>query len=272
MTSREITQPTLNNYMKLFKTTQKNPLKNSSKCINSDPIVIGASVLAMKYNGGVLIMADTAASYGSLARYTDVQRIEKVNAKTIVGFSGELSDWQYLQTQTLAEIEEDDFIHNDGITRSPSEIHSLLTRVLHYYRNKANPLYNSLVTAGVEDNGQMFLGFVDLYGTNFVDSFVATGFGQHMALPLLRKGYRADLTYDECKAILEDAMRVLVYRHCRTINKFQMADIKQDASITISEPYELSTQWSYQRFVKPTFQEPPVQTAPANTTTTTSAQ
>jgi len=222
---------------------------------SSDPVVVGASVLAMKYKGGVLIMADTAASYGSLARYTDIQRIEKVNAKTLVAFSGELSDWQYIQTQTLSDLAVDDVVSNDGISRTPSEIHSLLTRVLHHYRNKANPLYNSLITAGSEDNGDMFLGLVDLYGTNYVDNYIATGFGLHIAMPLLRKAYRPDLTYDECKNILEDAMRVLVYRHCRTINKFQIANITPTEH-TISEPYELTTQWSYQRFVKPTYQEP----------------
>lgn len=222
----------------------------------SSPVVLGASVLAMKYQGGVLVIADTAASYGGLARYTDLQRIEQINDKTMVAFSGELSDWQYLHAQTLEELAANDIVLNDGIQRTPSEIQSLLTRVLHHFRNKANPLYNSLVTVGIEDNGSTFLGLVDLYGTSYVDNFVATGFGAAMALPLLRKAYRDDLTLEQCKDVLEDAMRVLVYRHCRTINKFQLANINADGTSTVSKPYELSTQWSYKRFVKPTFQEP----------------
>lgn len=210
----------------------------------------------MKYADGVVVMADTAASYGSLARYTDLKRIEQINSKTTIAFSGELSDWQFLHSQTLTDIADDDVVYNDGIQRAPSEIHSLLARVMHNYRNKANPLYNSIVTAGIEDNGKTFLGTVDLYGTNFVDNFIATGFGAHVALPLLRKAYRPDLTFDECKNALEDAMRVLVYRHCRTINKFQLANISTDGTQSITEPYELSTQWSYKRYVRPTYQEP----------------
>ena len=52
------------------------------------PIVTGSSVLAVKYDKGVMIAADTLASYGSLARYKDVRRIIKVGDRTIMGASG----------------------------------------------------------------------------------------------------------------------------------------------------------------------------------------
>lgn len=54
----------------------------------TDPIVTGASVLAIRYQGGVAIAADTLASYGSLARYRDVRRIKAVGSYSIVGASG----------------------------------------------------------------------------------------------------------------------------------------------------------------------------------------
>lgn len=213
-------------------------------------------------------MADTGASYGSLARYTDIDRIVSVNDNTLLSFSGELSDWQYLHGEIIKNLVDEDIISNDGIERSPREIHAYLTRVLHHYRNKANPLYNQLVVSGVQnkensDEKELYLGYVDLYGTSFTDNYVATGFGLHMALPLLRQHYRDDLTYDEAKTILENAMRVLVYRHCRTINKFTIANITYDQTTqqvqqNISQPYELPTQWSYSRFVKPTHQELPL--------------
>lgn len=64
-----------------------------------------------------------------------------------------------------------------------------------------------------------FLGYVDLYGTSFTSNVAATGFGMHLAIPLLRKRWREDLTADEAKAILEDCQRVLYYRDGRTLNK-----------------------------------------------------
>ena len=42
------------------------------------PITTGTSCFAMKFEGGVIMAADTLGSYGSLARFTDLQRIMKV--------------------------------------------------------------------------------------------------------------------------------------------------------------------------------------------------
>ena len=42
-----------------------------------------------------------AGAYGSTKRYKSVERIFKVNAKCIVGASGEISDFQQLQTKLM---------------------------------------------------------------------------------------------------------------------------------------------------------------------------
>jgi len=63
----------------------------------TQPIVTGASVLAITYKDGVMMISDTLASYGSMARYKSVQRIAKVNDGAIVGASGEFSDFQYIK-------------------------------------------------------------------------------------------------------------------------------------------------------------------------------
>ena len=62
-----------------------------------DPIVTGTSILGIKYDGGVLLAADTLGSYGSLARFRSLERLKAVGSTTIVGASGEYSDFQYIQ-------------------------------------------------------------------------------------------------------------------------------------------------------------------------------
>jgi 20S proteasome subunit beta 7 len=220
----------------------------------SEPVVVGASVLAITYKDGIMIMADTGASYGSLARFTNIPRINKINSKVMLAYGGELSDYQYLE-RLLEEVVTEDYIEADGIVKGPEQIHSFVCRVMHNYRSKGNPLYNQIVTAGFSRDDKPYLAYCDLYGTNFTDNIVVTGFGMHMALPLLRKSWRPDMTKDEAKQILEDAMRVLVYRHCRTINKFTIATVEAGDVMEISEPYTLDTQWSYKRFVNPRAQE-----------------
>jgi 20S proteasome subunit beta 7 len=48
----------------------------------------------VQYDGGVMIATDTLASYGSLARFKDVQRLKAVGEHTVIGAGGEMSDFQ----------------------------------------------------------------------------------------------------------------------------------------------------------------------------------
>lgn len=210
------------------------------------PIVTGTSVLAMKYNGGVIMAADTLGAYGSLLKFTDVRRLHQVNQTTLLGAGGDISDYQYIQN-LLRDVTIEDESHDDGHRLSAPEIHSFLSRVLYNRRSKFDPLWNSLVVAGFE-NGKSFLGFVDLVGTAFEDNYVVTGMGAHMALPMLRRAHRPDMTYEEAEALFKDCLRVLFYRDCRSINRVQIARV--DASgVSIGEPIQLATDWSIAREV-----------------------
>ena len=66
------------------------------------------------------------------------------------------------------------------------------------------------------------MAYVDLLGTTYSASALATGYGAYIALPLLRKqveGREKTLTEDEAREILTDCMRVLFYRDARSLNK-----------------------------------------------------
>jgi len=209
------------------------------------PIVTGTSVLAIKYKGGIMMAADTLASYGSLARFKSVQRLHAVGQTTILGASGDMSDFQYLQG-LLDELVTEEFTAGDGNELAPHEVHEYLARIMYARRSKMNPLWNALLVGGVRD-GKSFLGYVDLLGTTYQASTLATGYGAHIALPLLRQAVetREDtLTEEEARKIITESMRVLFYRDARSLNKFQIAKVTE-AGVDISEPIVLDTHWSF---------------------------
>merc|ERR1712080_583679 len=107
-----------------------------------------------------------------------------------------------------------------------------LSRVMYWRRCRFNPLWNDIVVAGHEE-GKNYLGLVDMYGTIYEENLIGTGFGSYIAVPIMRK-----------------AMTVVYYRHCRTINKFQIATITANG-VDIGNPFELETKWDYERFVTP---------------------
>jgi len=69
-----------------------------------------------------------------------------------------------------------------------------------------------------------FLGAIDLKGTPFQSASIATGFGSHLAQPILRKelesrGGEDNITQEQAVEILKKCMKVLWYRDARSMNK-----------------------------------------------------
>jgi len=208
------------------------------------PIVTGTSVIALKYKDGIMIAADNLASYGALARFRNVQRLAPVGTHTIVGASGDMSDFQYL-THNLESIMIKEHYADDGHILSTPNIYEYLFRLMYGRRTKMNPLWMSLVVGGVT-KGEKFLGCIDLKGTTYQSSTIATGFGAYIAQPIMRKaveGKEDTLTEEEAIKIINDCLRVLFYRDARSQNKVQRAKVT-DAGLEITDQYLLDTDWS----------------------------
>lgn len=213
----------------------------------SQPIVTGTTVIGLKYKGGVMLAADTLASYGSMARYKNVQRLSSVGENTLIGGSGEMSDFQSI-VETLQKMHQEDINQDDGYKKTPSEYYNYLRSFLYQRRNKGNPMWNQILVGGFL-NGESFLGYVDLIGTAYEENFIATGFGAYLAIPLIRDRWHADMDEGEARGLIEDCLRVLYYRDCKASNRIQIAKASSDGTL-ISEPYELSTEWETANYDK----------------------
>ncbi|PAA51247.1 hypothetical protein BOX15_Mlig022776g1, partial [Macrostomum lignano] len=217
------------------------------------PITTGASVLAIKYNAGVIMVADTLGSYGSLAKFRSIPRVLRVNDATVAAASGDLADMQFLNT-VVENHAIDEEIHEHGIAYSPASLHSWLTRVMYNRRSRINPLWNTYIVAGTEA-GQPFLGYVNMLGVAFKEDCLATGFGSHLCLGLLREaldaaGGYAGLTEETATSALEACLRVLYYRDCRAYNQYQLANVPVAKPAQVSGPHFLQSDWSVAKLVK----------------------
>ncbi|CAL1403381.1 unnamed protein product [Linum trigynum] len=213
------------------------------------PYVTGTSVVALKYKDGILMAADMGGSYGSTLRYKSMSRMTPVGKHSLLGASGEISDFQEI-CKYLDELILHDSMWDDGNSLGPKEVHNYLTRVMYNRRNKFDPFWNSLVLGGVK-KGEKYLGMVSMIGLSFVDDHVATGFGNHLARPILRDEWREDLSFEDGVKLLEKCMRVLLYRDRSAVNKLQIAKITEEG-VTISQPYSLKTFWGFTAFNNPT--------------------
>lgn len=85
-----------------------------------------------------------------------------------------------------------------------------------------NPLWNNVIVAGPD-----FVGVVDLLGTSFETNFFSTGFGNNMAMPLMRQYENVLLGEDQAMELLQQCFRVLNYRDARSLNRvFQKINLR----------------------------------------------
>jgi len=212
-----------------------------------EPATQGTSVLAVKFNGGVVFAADTLGSYGSLARFRNCERLLKINNSTMIGCMGDYADFQFLKN-IIEQMAIDDICKDDGIAMTPRSLHSWLTRVLYNKRSKMDPLWTTVVVGGM-DNGEGFLGFVDKLGTAYKDPVIATGYASMIATPLMRSAWKPELTQDEARKLIEDSLRVMFYRDARAFHKYHLGIVNAEGC-KIEGPLEIKPDWSIANLIQ----------------------
>lgn len=232
-------------------------LTNFPKMSTQQPIITGTSVVSLKFKDGIIMAADNLGSYGSLLRFTNMERLLRVGKETIVGISGDISDMQHLERlleelETTEEVYDNDGGHN---LRAP-HVHEYLSKVLYNRRSKMNPLWNALVVGGFNDDGTPFLKYVDLLGVTYGSSAISTGFGSHLAVPLLRQLVPSDpdyenVTEEQARNAIVNCMRVLFYRDARSLDKFSLVTIKKGEELKFEKNLKCENQsWKFAQDIR----------------------
>jgi 20S proteasome subunit beta 7 len=127
-------------------------------------------------------------------------------------------------------------------------LYTWLTRVLYNRRSKFNPLWLDLVVGGMQGE-EPFLGHINVRGRSYTNDVVSTGYGTHLALPLLRE-YSEKGPLDEATAnqLIKTSMEVLYYRDCRGYPKYSQANINANGC-TVSD-LEVSQNWDLALSIK----------------------
>jgi 20S proteasome subunit beta 7 len=238
--------------------------QSGPKTATQAPVVTGTSVIAIKFNEGVVIAADNLASYGSLARFTDVKRLRTFLGTSVVGFGGDVSDMQWLDRH-LNELAIDEAYDQEPTAESAeaaakeglnaANLHKYLQKLMYKRRNDFDPLWNQILIAGLDEDDKPFLASVDLRGTSFTSPSLATGFGAMLAQPIMRlhaatEEDAAKLTREQAVEVVKECMKVLYYRDARSLDRYSIAVVTKKG-IELKEDEQLEKQsWAFAERIK----------------------
>lgn len=122
--------------------------------------------------------------------------------------------------------------------------------MLYKRRSDFNPLWNHVLVAGLDSADAPFLASADLLGTTFSAPCLATGFGAHLAVPLLRKVAASEeaareLSEEEAVNAVKECLKVLYYRDARSTDRYSIAVVKK-GGVDIKEDEVLEGQsWKF---------------------------
>jgi len=202
-----------------------------------NPTCTGTSVFAIRYDGGVILAADTNVSYGKTSRYKHFSRVYKISENVAIAFSGDHADFQYLKGLIDNKILEYKAEMNDFTAElSAMAMYSWLSWIMYYRRSKFNPLYNSIVVAGTRGSHtdpEPFLGVMNLRGVAYHPKYLATGFGAMLIQQTMENWYRAAgekdgktlLTKESAIELMRSCIELAYYRDTSSAPEFDILTI-----------------------------------------------
>ncbi|XP_037945174.1 proteasome subunit beta type-4-like [Teleopsis dalmanni] len=203
-----------------------------------------ASCVAFKFNNGVVMSADTLVSYGTMSRFTSVDRVFKLADRIMLGCSGEFSDFQYLQRNYAPWFMQKIFYNEIPY---PEQFFKHITGLLYKERCKMRRLNINVIIGGITRACEAFLGRIDTRGTPTRAEACCTGMGQYLAMPLIKERFmqkhKPPINRKEAIKLIDTCMMVLHYRDCLAIRKYKMA-ICTPKGVEIIGPIKCHEDWS----------------------------
>ena len=158
---------------------------------------------------------------------------------------------QYFDRLLMSLDIRENYLSSTEHSLNAKNLHTYLAKVLYKRRTDFNPLWNHLLVAGLDDDDQPFLASADLLGTTFTSPSLATGFGAHLAQPLLRKLFPEDeasvkdVTREQAIDTVKAVMKVLFYRDARSSDQYSIAVVTKEG-VELKENEKLEGQsWAF---------------------------
>ncbi|KAH0787227.1 proteasome subunit beta type-4-like [Histomonas meleagridis] len=204
-----------------------------------NPITSASSIVGIKYDNGILLASDKAVSYGSCFKFANVSHFHQLTPYLIIGCSGEMADFQELIDSLTSIVRKYECAHN-GEDLTPSEVSNYIKRLMYQKRSKLNPLVMRCILAGVNPDGSFYLTSTDLYGSQWEDDYVASGYAAHIQGLQLQNAVKK--TREEVYEAIKQIFVGLTARHSVMAGPIEFIDVTTNG-IHFEDPVEIQPNW-----------------------------
>ncbi|KAK6090464.1 hypothetical protein P3W45_000561 [Vairimorpha bombi] len=144
----------------------------------------GTTIVGVKYEGGVVICADTRSTSGPIVADKNCKKVHYISDKIYACGAGTSADVTRVTRKASKELS----IFSKKYNRTPRVAHCIRTCILHLHPYQGH-ISAALVVGGVDDTGS-HLYDVYPHGSSNSVSYSALGSGSLAAISILEGGYR----------------------------------------------------------------------------------
>jgi len=166
----------------------------------------GATAVGIKTKEGVVLAAEKRMSYGGFIMSKAIRKVFKVGDRMGMACAG-----LYADMQAIARMLEIEVRYYELSNKRKMKVRSAARMLgLYLYSNKLFPLLTETIFGGYDTEPRIFV--LDPVGSVIEERYSAAGTGAPLAMALLDKNYREDMTLEEAKNLAIEAIKIASMR------------------------------------------------------------
>ena len=165
------------------------------------------TVLGIRARDGIVLAGEKRLTYDGFVLSKNVRKVHPITDHIGIGVVGLMGDAQVLLKMLRFEAKSYELQHNRKIrVRSMAKVASIIL-----YSYKLMPMMTETIIAGVDDKGpQLFV--LDPVGSYIEDKYAALGSGGPLALGILEKEYKDEISVDDASHLAVSAIEAALKR------------------------------------------------------------
>ncbi|VBB88066.1 20S proteasome subunit beta 2, putative [Yarrowia lipolytica] len=160
----------------------------------------GTTIVGCKFDGGVVIAADTRATSGDIVADKNCEKLHRIAPHIWCAGAGTAADTEMVTQLTASNIE----LHSLSAGRQPRVVTCLTMLKQHLFKYQGH-IGAYLIVAGVDPTGPQLMS-IHAHGSTDVGYYLALGSGSMAAMAVLEANWKQELTKEEAIQLASDAI------------------------------------------------------------------
>lgn len=165
----------------------------------------GTTIVGVKFDGGVIIAADTRSTQGPIVADKNCEKLHKISPKIWCAGAGTAADTEAVTQLISSNLE----LHSLYTGREPRVVSSLQMLKQHLFKYQGH-VGAYLIVAGVDPTGAHLFS-IHAHGSTDVGYYQSLGSGSLAAMAVLEANWKQQLTKEEAMKLAADAIQAGIW-------------------------------------------------------------